>query len=153
MESLERVVATQRVFAGLAPAHLALLTGCARNQRFVPGQYLCHEGAAADEFFIIRQGHAALEIAAPARKPVVLETLGPGDIAGASWLIPPYRWSADVRAVDTTLALGIDAACLRGKCDTDHDFGYAMMQRFLPVLVQRLNAARLQVLDVYARSY
>ncbi|MBB5373101.1 cyclic nucleotide-binding domain-containing protein [Acidocella aromatica] len=153
METLERVIGTQRVFAELAPEHLAVLTGCARNHRFTAGQYLCREGLPANEFFIIRQGRAALEIAPPARHAVVLETLGPGDVAGASWLIPPYRWSADIRAVETTLALGIDAACLRSKCETDHDFGYAMMKCFLPMLVQSLNAARLQVLDVYAGPY
>lgn len=153
MESLERVIGAQRVFATLAPQHQAVLTGCARNHRFAAGDYLCREGAPADEFFIIRQGHAALEIAPPARRAVVLETLGPGDVAGASWLIPPYRWNADIRAVETTLALGIGAACLRNKCETDNEFGYAMMKCFLPALVQSLNAARLQALDVYAGPY
>ena len=46
-------------------------------------------------------------------------------------------------------AIGIDAKCLRQKCETDHDFGYSMMMRFMPVLVERLQATRLQVLDVY----
>ena len=35
------------------------------------------------------------------------------------------------------------------KCEADHDLGYALMKRFLPVLVQRLQATRLQILDVY----
>ena len=63
-----------------------------------------------------------------------------GDIVGASWLIPPYRWTIDARATEPSLALGIDAACLRGKCEADHHLGYEMMKRFLPVLVNRLHA-------------
>jgi hypothetical protein len=50
-----------------------------------------------------------------------------------------------------TRAIGIDAACLRGKCEADHDLGYEMMKRFLPILVQRLHATRLQILDVYGK--
>jgi len=47
-------------------------------------------------------------------------------------------------------AIGIDARCLRGKCDADHHLGYELMMRFMPVLIERLNAARMQALDVYA---
>lgn len=77
--------------------------------------------------------------------------MGVGDFVGASWLIPPYRWAFDARAVELTRATSIDAACLRGKCEADHDLGYEMMKRFLPPLVKRLHATRLQLLDVYGK--
>ena len=93
----------------------------------------------------------ALELVAPGREPTVFATLGEGEIVGASWLIPPYRWSFDARAVTLTRAIGIDAACLRGKCDADPRLGYEMMKRFLPVFVKRLHETRLQVLDVYGK--
>ena len=57
----------------------------------------------------------------------------------------------DARATELTRAIGIDAACLRGKCDADPVLGYEMMRRFLPVVVKRLNATRLQLLDVYGK--
>ena len=110
-----------------------------------------HEGGAADEFFLVRHGKIALEIDAPGRAPIVFETVGVGDFVGASWLIPPYRWAFDARAVELTRATSIDAACLRGKCEADHDLGYEMMKRFLPPLVKRLHATRLQLLDVYGK--
>lgn len=66
-----------------------------------------------------------------------------------SWLVPPYRWTYDAKALELTRALAIEAKCLRGKCEADHDLGYEMMERFMPVLVERLHAARLQMLDVY----
>ena len=43
----------------------------------------------------------------------------------------------------------MDATCLRGKCEADHDLGYELMQRFVPVLVERLHGTRMQMLDVY----
>jgi len=96
-------------------------------------------------------GRVALEIKAPGRAPAVFATLGEGDIVGASWLVPPYRWTSDARALELTRALGIDAACLRRKCEADHHLGYEMMKRFVPILVNRLHATQLQMLDVYAK--
>ena len=152
MQRIDEILKAHPFFAGFAPKHGALIAGCARNHRFDAGQFLFHEGEAADEFFLIRHGRVAIEIAAPGRKPIVIATLGEGEIVGASWLVPPYRWTFDARALDLVRAIGIDAACLRGKCDQDHDLGYDMMQRFLPILVRRLHATRLQILDVYGAS-
>lgn len=151
MEGLEHMLSEHPFFAGFASEHLQLIEGCARNQRFDAGQYLFREGEPADEFFLVRHGRVALEIGAPRRAPIVFETLGDGEIIGASWLVPPYRWMFDARAVALTRAIGIDAACLRRKCETDHHLGYEMMKRFLPILTKRLQATRLQILDVYGK--
>lgn len=151
MAGLERILAEHPFFAGFSPEYSQLVAGCARNHRFDAEQFLFHEGDQADEFFLIRQGKVALEISAPGREPIVIATLGAGEIVGASWVIPPYRWTFDARAVELTRAIGIDAACLRRKCEADHHLGYEMMKRFLPIIVKRLHATRLQILDVYGR--
>ena len=124
-------------------AGYSLLLACALR--------LFREGDPANQFFLIRHGQVALEIGVPGQTPIVFATIGAGEIVGASWLVPPYRWMFDARAVLLTRAIGIDAACLRGKCEADHDLGYDMMKRFLPILVQRLHATRLQILDVYGK--
>ena len=46
-------------------------------------------------------------------------------------------------------ALAFDGACLRGKCEADPGLGYALMQRFAPVMIERLQATRLRLLDLY----
>jgi CRP/FNR family transcriptional regulator, cyclic AMP receptor protein len=151
MAGLERIVSEQPFFAGLSPEYSQLVAGCASNHMFKSEQYLFREGEPANEFFLIRHGKVALEISAPGRAPIVFATLGPGEIVGASWLISPYQWMFDARATELTRAIGIDAACLRRKCDADHHLGYEMMKRFLPVFVKRLHDTRLQILDVYGR--
>ncbi len=151
MHGLDTVLKENPFFAGFAPEHAELVAGCAQNHRFDPGQYLFREGQPADEFFLIRHGKVAIEIVAPGRAPIVFATLGEGEIVGAAWLIPPYRWTFDARAVTLTRAIGIDAACLRGKCEADHHLGYEMMKRFLPIFVRRLQATQLQILDVYGK--
>jgi CRP/FNR family transcriptional regulator, cyclic AMP receptor protein len=149
IEGLDRIIREHAFFKGLAEPYIQLITGCCRNVRYDAGQYLYRHGESADEFFLIRQGRVALEISAPARSPVTFQTLREGEIVGVSWLLPPYRWAYDARAVEPVRALGVDAKCLRGKSNSDHDFGYEMMLRFVPVLVERLQATRMQLLDVY----
>lgn len=151
MEGIEEILGRHPFFAGFAPEYGRLVAGCARNVRFAVGDYLFREGAPADEFFLLRHGRVALELVEPGRPPAVFATLGQGEIVGASWLLPPYRWQFSARAMELTRAIGLDAACLRGKCECDHHLGYEMMKRFLPILVQRLQATRLQLLDVYGK--
>jgi CRP-like cAMP-binding protein len=151
MEGLERIVLAHPFFAGLEAELGQVISGCARNHRFDAGQYLVRDGEPANEFYLIRHGKVALEIVQPGRPAIVFATEGEGDLVGVSWLLPPYRWRFDVRAMELVRAIGIDAKCLRDKCEADHHLGYAMMKRFLPVLVQRLDDTRLQILDVYGK--
>jgi CRP/FNR family cyclic AMP-dependent transcriptional regulator len=149
MQTLEPLLAEHPFFKGLDRRFLELLVGCATNVRFDAGEYIFKEGEEANSFYIIRRGHVALEIFAPGRGPLAVQTLGEGEVLGWSWLIPPYHWHSSARAVELTRAIALDAACLRQKCDEDHDLGYELMKRFAPVIVDRLQATRLQLLDLY----
>ena len=153
IESLDRIVCEHPFFAGLDQSFCRLVSGCASNVRFEPGEYLCHEGGATDRFFLIRHGRVALQIAAPGKGAMTFQTVGEGEIVGVSWLIPPYHWTHDAKALDPVRAISMDARCLRDKCEADHHLGYELMKRFVPVLVQRLQATRLQVLDVNGDVY
>jgi CRP/FNR family transcriptional regulator, cyclic AMP receptor protein len=149
MEGLERIVGEHPFFAGLQDAFLSLVYACAKNVRFEAGQYLFHEGEPADWFYLLRHGRVALEVTAPGRGVVAFQTITEGELVGLPWLIPPYRWTYDAKAMELTRAIAMDASCLRQKCEADHNLGYEMMKRFMPVLIQRLQATRLQILDVY----
>ena len=151
VEGLDRILMQHPFFAGLEPEIVQLVAGCGRNLRFEAGQYLFHEGEPANEFYLIRHGRVVLEILPPGQPAMVFSTLGEGEIVGASWLVPPYRWMFDARATELTRVVGMDAACLRNKCEDNHHIGYEMMKRFLPVLLQRLQSTRLQILDIYGK--
>ena len=146
---LERILREHPFFADLSEEFCTLVCSCAKNVRFEAGQYLFRESEPANEFYLIRHGRVAFELHAPDRGAVTFQTLGEGEIVGVSWLIPPYRWTFDARALTLVRAIAMDATCLRQKCEADHDLGYDMMKRFMPVLIQRLQATRLQILDVY----
>ena len=85
----------------------------------------------------------------PNKGPAVVQTVGEGDILGWSWLTFPYRWHFDARALRPTRALSFDGKCLREKCEEDHDLGYEILKRFANVVTERLEATRLQLLDIY----
>jgi len=152
MQTLEQLIAASPVFAGLAPEHLAVIAGCASNEHFAAGARLFGEGDPADRFFLIRKGALALEVDAPGRGALVIETLHEGEVVGWSWLFEPYRWQFDGRASELTRVVSFDGACLRGKCEADHELGYQLMRRFAASLIERLQATRLQLLDVYGHG-
>ena len=150
METLERTLARHPFFEGLEPEYLRLLTGCASNARFEAGAYIFREGEEANQFYLLRQGRVALEIFAPQSPPIIIETLEEEDVLGWSWLVAPYYWRFNARAVELTRAICLDGKCLRTKCEADHNLGYHLLKRFVQIIDQRLQATRLQLLDVYA---
>jgi CRP/FNR family transcriptional regulator, cyclic AMP receptor protein len=151
-QTLEHVLHGHEFFAGMDPAYLALIAGCARNVVFDDGRFLFREGDPAETFYLVREGAVGLEITAPGRV-LTLQTLGTGEVAGFSWLMGPHRWQFDGRAVGRVHAIEIDGACLRAKCDADPRLGYDLMQRFATLATRRLQATRLQILDVYGRAH
>ncbi|HSP72959.1 MAG TPA: cyclic nucleotide-binding domain-containing protein [Gaiellaceae bacterium] len=151
MQTLEPLIVESPLFEGLQPAHLELITGCAKNVRFAPGEQLFREGEPADTFYLVRHGQVSIEMFVPSRGGVRIETHGEGDVVGWSWLLPPYRWHFDARALDTVRALAFDGECLRGKCVADHELGYELFSRFSSLLVQEIEMTRLRLLDVYGR--
>jgi CRP/FNR family cyclic AMP-dependent transcriptional regulator len=149
MQTLELILAGHPFFEGLERPYLDLITSCAANVRFAAGEYLLREGESADQFYLLRQGKVALETYAPPRGAITIETIEEGEVLGWSWLFPPYRWHFSARALESVRALALDGACLRDKIATDHRLGYELMRRFAYVMMQRLQATRLQLLDVY----
>jgi CRP/FNR family cyclic AMP-dependent transcriptional regulator len=153
MKTLEQLLRGHKFFQDLKPDYVALLAGCATNARFTERSFLLREGEPADRFFLIREGMAAVEIAAPGRDPIVVQTLIDGDVAGFSWLFGPRTYEFDVRALTTVRAFQLDGVCLRDKCDQDPRFGYELMQRFAQIAVQRLQATRLRLLNMYGDAH
>lgn len=149
MKSIEDLIRAHPFLEGLESNYLRHMVGCAQNATFNKDAYLIREGEDAGQFFLIRKGTVALESFAPNRGPMIFRTVEESDFLGVSWLTPPYRWQFDARAVEPVRAVAFDAKCLRDKCDADPAMGYALMKRFVPALMQRLQASRLQLMDLY----
>jgi CRP-like cAMP-binding protein len=149
MKTLEPILEEHPFFRNLEKCHLELVVGCAANVRFEAGQFIFREGEPADQFYLIRQGKVAIEISPPQGEPIIMQTLSEGEILGWSWLVPPYHWQFDAKAVELTRAITLDGKCLRKKCQEDHSLGYELLSRLVPIIGKSMEAARLQLLDVY----
>ena len=149
---MDVVIARVRVVQRAAGASCAVGPAIEQGRKpFEQGGHLCREGAPADRFYVIRFGVVSVETFAPTRGPVTIETAGAGDVLGWSWLFPPHKWHFDVRAQTLVRALALDGVCLRGKCEADPVLGYEMVKRFAEVVVRRLEATQLQLLDLYGK--
>lgn len=135
--------------AGLTPGQRERLHTLARPVSFPPGHRVFDEGEGADRFWILNGGSVALDIQAPGRPAPVIETLGPGDLLGWSWLFEPYRWHLGARTLTSVTAEEFDAAAMRAACEQDTGFGYAMARAVAAVMGQRLKATRVRLLDLY----
>ena len=151
METIEPLLAGHPFLKGLAPQHLKTIVGCASNKVFEPGQFLFREDEEANTFYFVRKGRVAVESFSPEHGAITIQTRCDGEVLGWSWLVPPYRWHFDARATEQTRVIALDGKCLREKCEKDHDLGYELMKRFALIIAERLEATRLQLLDVYGK--
>ena len=151
-ETLKPLLRGHPFFAGLSTRYLTPLARCASDMVFAEGQPLFREGTTADAFFLVWEGAVSLEIVPPGNGALVTATLGPGDVAGMSWLCTPNRWEYDGRAVERVRAIRLDSMRLHAECEADPRLGYELMRRFAALAADRLQAARLQLLDVYGAS-
>jgi CRP-like cAMP-binding protein len=152
IQTFERVLAEHPFFRDLAEPQLDTVVGCVANTVFEPGEYIFREGEAADRFFVVREGRVAVEVFVPNKGAVTIETIEGGEVLGWSWLFEPYRARFDARALTAVRALSLDGACLRAKCEKDPVLGYELLKRFTQVVVSRLEATRMQLLDLYGRD-
>src|SRR6266699_1606671 len=149
MHTLKEIMAEQPFFAGLDQRWLQTLTDHAANAFYETNTYIFKEGDQAGNFYILREGRIALETFVAGRGDIVIETIEAGEVLGWSWLFPPYRWHFSARVVEPTRAIALDGACLRSKGEEDHELGYQLVKRVAQIMMQRLQATRLQLLDVY----
>ena len=137
------------VLTRLTPGELAQVTQTASPARFAARERVFCEGGQAEGCWLIHDGQIALDIFIPGRGLVVVQTLGAGDVLGWSWLVPPHRWHFGATALRATTATRLDTAQLRALAETDPAFGYALATTLFAAMLQRLQATRARLLDLY----
>jgi len=141
------LLAAHPFLTGLSDTRLARLSTWARRAPFHAGARMFVEGSRADRFWLIREGLVRLDAAVAGRGNVEIATIGPDSVVGWSWLFPPYRWHFGAIAVEPTLAVELDATGVLRLCEGDPALGYDLSQRFMRVLVERLQATRMRLVS------
>jgi CRP-like cAMP-binding protein len=129
---------------GLSEHHRMRLATGVKPFRASVGEYLAREGEPAHAFYLIQEGHVAIGVQLSKNDAVPIQMIGPGEIVGWSWLLPPYRWQFDARATDGVHGLSFDGAWLRELCEQDYALGYHVLKQLLAVVTSRLVASRHQ---------
>ncbi|HEX2322978.1 MAG TPA: cyclic nucleotide-binding domain-containing protein [Streptosporangiaceae bacterium] len=136
-------------FDRLTPEQRDLVTSAARPAGFAAGEVLFSAGSPAAGCWLLEQGQVALGTDVPGRGLVVVQTLGPGDVLGWSWLVPPRRWHYTAAASTAVTAIEIDTDRLLELADADPALGYPLSVGFIEIVVARLQNTRSRLLDLY----
>jgi CRP/FNR family cyclic AMP-dependent transcriptional regulator len=137
---------------GMAEGHLAVLSRVCWVVPVRQGHLFFAEGDTARRFWLICSGRVALDVHTPGGRDLIVETLGPGDLLGLSWLVPPYQWQFSATAVQETMTFEFNADAVRAACESDAGLGYQLLRRVMSAALSRLQATRVRMLDLYAVS-
>lgn len=147
--SLKHLKESAGLLRGLSPDGLEFLESLATEIEFQRGAIIFEEDEPADSLYLIDEGKAGLEVALHNRPAVLLETIGPGELLGVSWILPPYRWNFRARSLTTTRAVVFSASEVRQKCESDLDLALHVYREVAVEAVRRLQAARIRLLDLF----
>jgi len=144
--SIENIIKTHPFLEGMSPHQHRILSDCAIQARFVKDEVIFREGDPANRFYLIQTGSVALESYTNDRGKIRIQTIGPGEVLGWSWLIPPHFWHFDARALEPTEAIFFYGPPLRDECESDHDLGFELFKRISQIMLRRMHATRWQLL-------
>lgn len=142
-------MADHRFFQPLEPEMRERLAECAEYVKYDKGARILTEGDPANSFFAIQGGRVAVGVHTPHRGLAIIETLQTGDVLGWSWLLPPYRWNFDAVALAPVRAIEFHAQCIRPYLDENPKAAYALVTGIAGVMEERLQSARMRLIDLY----
>ena len=137
------------LLAGLSHDQRAAIAKIAHHEDYAPGTRLFDEGQPADRCWVVTSGRAVVETDIPGRGRTVVQSVGPGELLGWSWMMPPHRWHFSAGVTVPTGAVVVDAVELRKLADADPVLGYQLSRILLDALLTRLQATRIRLLDLY----
>lgn len=152
MKIAQEVIKEHRFFRGMKPEYLEMVASGSAEVKFEANEIVFREGQPAGQFYLIESGQVALEVHEANRGAIRVQTLGPGEVLGWSWMFPPFVWHFQARALEPTTAIALNGGRLLRKAEDDKAFGYDLMKRVAQVLIERLQATRRRVASQPAKA-
>ena len=137
---------------GISDEYLAQIAIVAERLSLPESKLVFRESDAAADVFFVVHGSVSLEICAPGVGCRRILTVGPGELLGWSPLLGQLRFTATARTLAPTELLKVHAGQLLTLCEHNPRFGYEFMRHAAQALAKRLNATRMQLLDVYGQA-
>jgi len=146
-QSIEDYLSGHAFFSKMDSSYLKFLSDSVTELRIKKGDVLFKHGNRADKFYLLRNGQISIQVPALMGPTLEIQTLGEDQILGWSWLIPPYMWSFQARAMEDSDLLEFDGSAILARCEEDPNFGYELFKRFAALMSERLDAARQKMMD------
>ena len=147
-DDLQNNIAAAPFLEGMNTRDIAILAACACRTHFKENQFILRQGETANRFYLIEDGMVELEAATECvGRRIVVGSIGSGGVLGWSWLFPPYEWQFTARALSETSAIFFYATVLREYCAADSSLGSELFKRMAAEMVNRLQSARMRLLD------
>lgn len=133
---------------GMRSADLRRLATAARFTEFAAGRRIFSESDPAERFWLLREGTVIVDLHAPRRGAVIIDTFGPGSVLGWSWLFRPHQWHFGGVATTPVRAIEFDGRLVRTLCAVDPSMGYELTRRFAELVVERLETAQARLTEL-----
>jgi CRP/FNR family transcriptional regulator, cyclic AMP receptor protein len=146
IEVTSGALATHPFLHDMSHDQLAALAEAASDVNFPASHRIFEDGGLASRFWLIQSGHVSLDLDVPGEGPVVIETIGMGELLGWSWLFPPFKWAFGAVAATPVEGFEFDAPAVRACCESDPSLGYQLHRRVNQVLAKRLRATRIRLI-------
>ena len=123
-KSAEDYLSAHAFFPGLDDRFIKFLATSATEIQVKKGHILFQQGKPADKFYLLRSGLVSVQIPALMGPTLEIQTLTSDQLLDWSWLIPPYRWNFQARAMEDSDLLEFDGSAILAHCEEDPKFGY-----------------------------
>jgi CRP-like cAMP-binding protein len=132
-----------------AQHHLQKIASLAEFQDVPANVVVFREGRVSPFVYLVTRGNVSLEIHVPGRGPHTMQTVGCGELLGWSPVVGSKVMTATARTLAPTRFVALPAAQLQELLTGDEAFGVEFLRRTVHAVGERLEATRLQLLDVY----
>lgn len=148
MNDLTNPLTELEFFRGIAQEHLQRVAAISRTVEFPAQHDIFREDEPAQDVFFVISGRVSLAVCTPHRGCRQLMEVGPGELIGWSPLVGRALLSDTAHTLSPTVAIAIDGQRILKLCAEDPQFGFDFMHRAAQTLALRLNATRLQLLEI-----
>ena len=152
MSDILKEIESHILFRGISEKDVRSIAEFSREENFKKETFIFETGSPADAIYLIIKGRVSVEMHEPVRGSLILESLTRGQLLGLSWLTQPAHWVFDARCLDEVTVIRVEAKELGEFCDSHTEAGYIIMKNLALLIRDRLQATRLQLMDIYATS-
>jgi CRP/FNR family cyclic AMP-dependent transcriptional regulator len=144
-----KILSEPGFFSGLDGPAIGVLASAATVRDLDRDEVLVRHEEPATSFYLVCDGEISREVPSLRGPPLVMHSLGPGQVLGWAWLIPPRKWVFVGRARQPTRVIQFDGTRILQRCESEPRFGYELMKRFSCLMTDRLTQVRRNMMSTW----